>query len=246
MVEHVYRRARAAGSVERVLVATDDTRIADAVGSFGGECVMTSPQHASGTDRVAEAVADMDVDLVVNVQGDEPFLAPEAIEQAIEACRAAQARAISTLRAAVTTSRELWDPNVVKVVTDLRGFALYFSRRPIPYVASSAPPSEPVEESPEEGLAELPAQGIWYKHIGLYVYPKALLLRLTALEPSPLERRERLEQLRALENGIAIRVADTEHASDSVDTPEDLARARERFFTQTSTSAAETDRFRTT
>jgi 3-deoxy-manno-octulosonate cytidylyltransferase (CMP-KDO synthetase) len=235
LVEHVYRRSAEARLVERVLVATEDRQVRDAVAAFGGACVMTSPDHPSGTDRVAEAVADLDVDLVVNVQGDEPFIEPSAIDQAVAACQAEKGHAISTLASPISSPHELWDPNVVKVVRDLRGFALYFSRWPIPFVAS---PEMSREEVPRRFERAAPPQpGSCLKHIGLYVYPKPLLLRLTQAKPSPLERLEKLEQLRALENGVPIRVEETDCQCIGVDTPEDLEQVR-KVFSEREGSAA--------
>lgn len=210
MVEHVFRRAAGARRVEEVLVATDDHRVAEAVAAFGGKAVLTSPDHLSGTDRVAEAVAGLEVELVVNVQGDEPFLDPRAIDQAVDACLAEGARFLTTLRRRARSAEELSDPNVVKVVTDRRGFALYFSRALIPFVAAA------------------PAVGGHFRHVGLYVYPKNVLMELVARQPTPLERAEKLEQLRALEYGFPILVPETEYDSFSVDTAADLERARRR------------------
>ncbi len=220
LIEHVYQRASQARRVERVLVATDDERIFDAVTDFGGNAVMTSAEHPSGSDRIAEAIADIDVKLVVNVQGDEPLIAPQVIDEAVqlaEQTRKVAPGAIVTLKSAIFDQQTLLDRNVVKVVTDSKGFALYFSRSAIP-----AGPAGPV---PVDGDDELPPN-LYYKHIGLYVYPKAVLTELTGIAPSPLELAERLEQLRALENGIRIRLEETEHDSLGVDTVEDLEAVR--------------------
>ena len=200
LIQHVFERASLAKGVDDVLVATDDERILSAVESAGGRAVMTSSTHQSGSDRVAEAVSSIDCDLVVNVQGDEPMIAPEAIDEAVSLARSSEG-AITTLSSAIHDRDEVLDPNTVKVVTDRRGFALYFSRAPIP------PP----------GPGPLEA-GLHWKHIGLYVYPKDVLLELTRLAPTPLELAERLEQLRALENGISIRVATVDAAPAGIDT----------------------------
>ncbi|MFQ5789467.1 MAG: 3-deoxy-manno-octulosonate cytidylyltransferase [Acidobacteriota bacterium] len=230
MVEHVYRRVQQAALVDRVLVATDDERVLEVVVSFGGECVMTSPHHPSGTDRIAEATASLDTELVANVQGDEPLISPEAIDQAIAACRAGGGRAITTLRTAIRSKEELWNPSIVKVVTDRRGFALYFSRRPIPFVSDAGGiAEEPAHPAIEDGRSTWRGHVFYYKHIGLYVYPKRLLHKLTRIKPSQLERLEKLEQLRALENGIPILVKETPRDSISVDTPEDLERVQKVF-----------------
>lgn len=226
LVERVYERARAARRVDDVLVATDDERIVRAVERFGGRAVMTSPEHPSGTDRVAEAVAGRDADWVVNVQGDEPLLAPEAIDQALEAADSAStstpAASMISLMRPLTDPDALRDPNVVKVVTDARGFALYFSRSPIPF--SSCEPREASVKS--------------FEHVGLYVYPKPVLMKLVSLPPSPLERAEKLEQLRALEHGIPVRMVETDYESLSVDTAEDLERVRERLARTERSSAS--------
>jgi 3-deoxy-manno-octulosonate cytidylyltransferase (CMP-KDO synthetase) len=212
--------------VDRVLVATDDSRIMDRVSAFGGECVMTSPEHPSGTDRVAEVAAGLDFDLVVNVQGDEPLLEPGAIDQAVGACKDSEsgAIAIASLRKVITSPKELWDPNVVKVVTDRRGYALYFSRFPIPFVASKDMSLGEFRRRLEE--LPSPVDDACYKHVGLYVYPKDILLELSRLESSPLERLEKLEQLRALEHGIPMRMVVTDYETVGVDTPADLDEVR--------------------
>jgi 3-deoxy-manno-octulosonate cytidylyltransferase (CMP-KDO synthetase) len=216
MIEHVYRRAAAAASIARVIVATDDRRIADAVERFGGEARMTSASHQSGTDRLAEVAAALECDVVVNVQGDEPLLAPETIDAAVGPFSAsAEATAgsaprleMTTLRRRITDPAELQNPNVTKVVVDGDGYAMYFSRAPIPFTRPGQP-----------------AATAW-AHIGLYVYRRETLLRLAALPPTALERAEALEQLRALEHGIRIKAVETTHHTIGVDTPEDLERVR--------------------
>jgi 3-deoxy-D-manno-octulosonate cytidylyltransferase len=199
MIEHVYRRASAATAVHATLVATDDQRIADAVEAFGGAAIMTRPDHVSGTDRIAEVVSQLPCRLVVNVQGDEPLIDPQTIDAAVAPMLADATLGMSTLCRPLTDS-ELETKSVVKVVTGLNGQALYFSRSPM---AGSA------------------------AHIGLYVYRRDVLLKLAALPPAPLETAESLEQLRALSNGIGIRVVPTTHASAGVDTPADLERVRQ-------------------
>ena len=209
MIEHVYRRASAARLIDAVLVATDDARIKNAVEEFGGVACMTSPTHASGTDRLAEVVADLHCGLVVGVQGDEPLLDPAVIDAAIAPLRADASIAMGTVARALHGADELTNPNVVKVVRDRAGFALYFSRAPIPHGRDRS------------AAAEVRV------HIGLYVYRRDTLLRLAGLERGPLERAEMLEQLRALEHGIRIKVADTSYQSFGVDTLEDLDRVRQ-------------------
>lgn len=208
MIEHVYRRASDARSVSSVIVATDDDRIFRTVVSFGGLARMTSPNHPSGTDRLAEVAANLSCDIIVNVQGDEPLIDPTTIDQAVAPLKADPSLEMSTLRRRIDDPEEITNPNLTKVVVDRDGYALYFSRAPIPYVRG--------------GAQAAPA----WAHIGLYVYRRTCLLRLAALPPSALERSEALEQLRALENGIRIKAIETSHESIGVDTPEDLERVR--------------------
>jgi 3-deoxy-manno-octulosonate cytidylyltransferase (CMP-KDO synthetase) len=209
MIEHVYRRASDARSIASVIVATDDDRIVEAVRAFGGDVRMTSAQHPSGTDRLAEVAADLACDLIVNVQGDEPLIEPAMIDQAVAPFADDPHLEMSTLRRRIEDEAEVHNPNVTKVVVDRDGFALYFSRAPIPYVRAGSP-----------------AARAW-RHVGLYVYRRPCLLRLARLAPTEIERSEALEQLRALEHGIRIRVMETVHDSIGVDTPEDLERARQ-------------------
>lgn len=212
MIEHVYRRAEAARSVGRVIVATDDERIRRAVEAFGGRVCMTRGSHVSGTDRVAEVAAGLgDCDLVVNVQGDEPLLEPEMIDEALAPFSADAALQMSTLRRRIDDPAEAANPHVTKVVVDVDGFALYFSRAAIPF------------------LRDPSREAVVYKHVGLYVYRRAFLLKLAAMAPTPLERAEALEQLRALEGGVRIKTVETRHDSIGVDTPDDLERVRHRL-----------------
>jgi 3-deoxy-manno-octulosonate cytidylyltransferase (CMP-KDO synthetase) len=222
MVQHVYERASAARRVDRVLVATDDDRIANVARGFGAEAVMTSPLHASGTDRVAEAVASMDAELVVNVQGDEPMLAGAWIDAAVEPLLSEPELAMSTLSLPLCDPEQMLSPQVVKVVTDLGGDALYFSRSPLPHVRLGAAPD--LAASAREAVA----RGLCRMHVGLYAYRREALLRLASLPPSPLEEAEGLEQLRALQDGMRIRVVPVGgEMSVAVDTPQDLERVRE-------------------
>ena len=215
MIEHVYRRAAAAASISSVIVATDDERIHRAVLAFGGVSRMSSPSHQSGTDRIAEIAADLECDLIVNVQGDEPLIEPAMIDQAV-APFAADPHLIlmmSTLRRRIDDPSDIANPNVTKVVVDRDGFALYFSRAPIPFARQGCPPA--------------PA----WRHIGLYVYRRDCLLRLAALPPTAMEQSEALEQLRALEYGIRIKTVETTFACVGVDTPDDLEEARRIYDT---------------
>ncbi len=209
MVQHVVERASRSRLLDEVLVATDDRRILEAVQGFGAKACMTSPDHPSGTDRIAEVARDLACDLVVNIQGDEPLIDPLVIDRAVEPLAQDTAIPMGTLGRPMGVA-EAADPSKVKVVLDRQGFALYFSRSPIPYLRDG---SAGVERP-------------YLLHIGLYVYRRETLLRLVALPPTPLEERERLEQLRALEHGIRIRVVVTEHQSFGVDTPADLERVR--------------------
>jgi 3-deoxy-manno-octulosonate cytidylyltransferase (CMP-KDO synthetase) len=214
MIQWVVERTAASTLVDRVLVATDDERIARAVRAFGGEVVMTRADHPTGTDRLAEVAAALDSELVVNVQGDEPLIVPAMIDEAVAPLRADPALVMGTLMTPLTSVTEYHNPNVVKVVVDQRGFALYFSRAPIPHSRDLA-----VDAAT---LASFPGG----RHIGLYVYRRDFLLAFPQLPPTPLEELEKLEQLRALEHGYAIRVAITRHSSVGVDTPEDLEQVR--------------------
>ena len=217
MIEHVYRRVEASSVVSRVIVATDDLRIATRVNDFGGNVRLTRADHQTGTDRLAEVAASIDADIIVNVQGDEPLLDPRAIAESV-APFADAAISITTLYRRIDNAADLANPNVVKVVLDRGGFALYFSRAAIPYM-----------RDPRGGFPPL------YRHIGLYAYRRSALLVLASLEPTPLERAEALEQLRALEHGIRIKAVETAYDSIGVDTPEDLDQVR-RLLTITSTS----------
>ena len=214
MIEHVYRRTSDARSIGSVIVATDDERVADAVRAFGGEVRMTSAHHPSGTDRLAEVAAELSCELIVNVQGDEPLIEPAMIDEAVAPFGGHPGLEMSTLRRRIEDPAELQNPNVTKVVVDLQGFALYFSRAPIPHLRS--------------GGTAAPA----WRHVGLYVYRRDCLLRLAQLPPTELERSEALEQLRALEHGIRIQAVETRFDSIGVDTPDDLERVRQVFEQQ--------------
>jgi 3-deoxy-manno-octulosonate cytidylyltransferase (CMP-KDO synthetase) len=212
MLQHVFERARATRYLTQVIIATDDTRIADAARSFGAPVRMTRPDHLSGTDRVAEIASADPAEIIVNIQGDEPLIDPAAIDAAILTIADEKDIPMGTLKRRIDNPEELTNPNVVKVVTDLYGRAIYFSRLPIPSVREHA----------TDSLTR-------YKHIGLYVYRREFLLNYSDLPVGPLEQAERLEQLRALENGFPIRVAETEYESLGVDTPEDYERVSKLF-----------------
>jgi 3-deoxy-manno-octulosonate cytidylyltransferase (CMP-KDO synthetase) len=211
MLEHVYERVSMARYPSSVMIATDDDRIYKEARRFGARVQMTRGDHVSGTDRVAEvASAFEDADLVVNIQGDEPLIDPAAIDAAVLPLLEERAIPMGTLRKRIEDPREISDPHVVKVVTDCFQNAIYFSRSTIPYPRDGGP-------------------GIYYKHIGLYVYRRDFLLRYSGFAVGPLEQAERLEQLRALENGFKIRVVETDYESLGVDTPADLERVEELF-----------------
>ena len=216
MVEHVYRRTAAATAVGSVLVATDDQRIAAAVAAFGGETRMTSTVHRTGMDRLAEVADTLSCDLVANVQGDEPLIDPLLIDAVLGALADAPEVGMATAHCPIVDPADLDDPNIVKVVVDGSGDALYFSRAPIPHRRARAVTGAP----------------LGYKHIGVYAYRRACLLRLARLGPTTLEQCEQLEQLRALESGIRIRTVETTSDPIGVDTPEDLVRVRRLVSSQ--------------
>ncbi len=209
LIQHVYDRAAAAEAISRVIVATDDERIARVVNETDGEARLTSSEHRCGTDRVAEVAEDLDEDIVVNVQGDEPEITPEQVSQVVRLLESSPQAAASTLAVPID-SREQWeDPNAVKVVLDEDDRALYFSRSPIPYPGDSAP-----AQSPSMPLL----------HIGMYGYRRDFLLHFAETPPAPIEQAEGLEQLRMLWHGHTIQVGLTEHRSVGIDTPQDLDR----------------------
>lgn len=210
MIQHVYERAIKAELVDRVIVATDNRKIFNAVKRFGGEAVMTSSAHKSGTDRLAEAAKELKSDIIVNVQGDEPLIESAMIDEAIRPLMDDSSIVMGSLKAEIRDETELDNPNVVKVVVDRNDFALYFSRYPIPYIR-------------DEPLSLLTGR---FKHIGIYVYRRDFLLKYAGMPQTPLEEAEKLEQLRALENDYKIKVPTTRYQSMGVDTCEDLERVR--------------------
>ena len=219
MIQRVVRQAQQAG-LTRVVVATDDARILDHVRGFGGEAVLTRPDHPSGTDRAWEAFellgCPAEVSCLVNIQGDEPFIHPAQINALVALFGQPTPPVIATLIKPVLTAEELHSPHLPKVVVNAAGQALYFSRHPIPYQR-------------QHPAAEWLAHHRYYRHLGLYAYQPAVLGQLTQLPPSPLELAESLEQLRWLEAGFAIQTALTELDAFGIDTPEDVARARQRL-----------------
>jgi 3-deoxy-manno-octulosonate cytidylyltransferase (CMP-KDO synthetase) len=217
MIEHVYRRVSASPVVSQVIVATDDLRIATRVSAFGGTVRLTKATHETGTDRLAEVAQSLDCDIVVNAQADEPLIDPGAIDEAVAPFLTDPSIQVTTLYRRITDASEFSNPNVVKVVVDRGGFALYFSRAPIPYA-----------RDPRGGWPPM------YRLIGLYAYRRSALLVLASLEQTPLERAEKLEQLRALEHGIRIKAVETKYDSFGVDTPEDLEQVRRLIGAPTS------------
>jgi 3-deoxy-manno-octulosonate cytidylyltransferase (CMP-KDO synthetase) len=215
LVQHVFEQARRVRGVETVIIATDDSRIVSAVESFGGRAVMTRADHPSGSDRVAEVARSLDVDVIVNVQGDEPLIDPTSLELLADLLRRDPKAEMATLAMPIANEETYRNPNCVKVVCGEGGKALYFSRSPIPFVRDGEP-----------NFAQTPAH--FLHHLGLYAYRRAALLRLATLPPHPLEQLEKLEQLRALGHGWTIRVGVIEHAGRGVDTPADY----ERFVTE--------------
>ncbi|MCI0403325.1 MAG: 3-deoxy-manno-octulosonate cytidylyltransferase [Acidobacteria bacterium] len=213
LIEHVYRRAALVAEISQVIVATDDARIVAAVKAFGGEARLTSASHRSGTDRLAEVFAAVECDVVVNVQGDEPLIHPDAIRQALEPFLLDAQLQVSTLKTRIRELETLTSPHAVKVVTDAAGYALSFSRAPDPPVGP--------------GMAVDLERLAYYKHLGLYAYRRAFLLEFARWPASPREEAEKLEQWRMLDHGARIRVVETPHDSIGVDTQQDLARAEE-------------------
>jgi 3-deoxy-manno-octulosonate cytidylyltransferase (CMP-KDO synthetase) len=214
MIQHVYERTALTRSVGRVIVATDDERIRTAVEAFGGEVEMTRDDHPSGTDRLAEVAGRIEADLIVNVQGDEPLIDPEMIEAVVAPLLENPKIEMGTLMTRITDPEEYLNPNVVKVVTDRSGFALYFSRASIPH-------GRELQDN------EIPEAT--FKHIGLYVYQRNFLLQYPSLPETPLEQLEKLEQLRALEHGHRIRIVETDRQSIGVDVPEDVDRVLQQL-----------------
>ena len=208
MIQRVFERAKLAQCVNQVIVATDDERIVKAVEAIGGEARMTRSDHRTGTERVAEVAAHVEGDVFVNVQGDEPLLDPAAVDAAVTSLLEDPPASIATVATPIKMPADIMDPNVVKTVLDFEGNAIYFSRAPIPWVRDTG--------------SKVLARHL--KHLGLYVFDRESLLEYPTLPPGELERIEQLEQLRWLENGWKIRVAEVEHDAISVDVPEDVAR----------------------
>jgi len=208
MIERVYRNVCTSKAIHEVWVATDDKRIEQAVLAFGGNCLMTSDQHQTGTDRIAEAMEKLEADLVINVQGDEPLIQGDVLDLLIQPFLREPELQMATLKTKIKNTEDIENPNVVKVITDRNGNAIYFSRSPIPYN--------------RDGLDVQ-----YYKHIGVYAYRTAFLRQYVGMPRTSLELAESLEQLRAVEHGVRIRVIETDLQLLGVDTPEDIKRVEE-------------------
>ncbi len=224
LILHTLDQASKAARVTRVIVATDDSRIYDVVTGYGAEVLMTATHHESGSDRTAEVAEGLPTgSIIVNVQGDEPMISPAAIDRAVETLIRDETADIVTTSEPINDVAELMNSNVVKVVTNDAGFAIYFSRSPIPYPREATmrygSPDAALENEPE-------LLGLYRKHTGLYVYRREFVIKFSNMEPSKLERIELLEQLRALENGACIRVVEVSESSIGVDTAEDLERVK--------------------
>ncbi|MHC4212813.1 MAG: 3-deoxy-manno-octulosonate cytidylyltransferase [Planctomycetota bacterium] len=208
LIQHTYERACQAKLIEKVLIATDDERVFDAAQSFGADVVMTSSEHQSGTDRIAEAVADIDVEIIVNLQGDEPEIDPNNIDLVAELLLNNPDYPMATLVAGFQRPEQISDPNIVKAVLDQNGAAIYFSRSVIPYDREKA------------GIGDI---DLYLRHLGIYAYRKDFIQTITKLPQSPLEKIEKLEQLRVIENGYKILTGKVSHIADGIDTPEQYA-----------------------
>jgi 3-deoxy-manno-octulosonate cytidylyltransferase (CMP-KDO synthetase) len=211
MIQWVVESVKQAQSVDDVIVATDDKRIYSKVVDFGGQAEMTRNDHASGSDRIAEVVAGMSCDIVVNIQGDEPLISPEDIDLVVNSLLSDSAIQVATLKIQIDSLDDFLDPNIVKVVANKNDFALYFSRAPIPF-----------NRDGDLNSAKLNDQAPVYKHVGLYAYSRSLLLEYSKWDKSGLEEIEKLEQLRILEKGIPIKVEETKNDSIGVDCPDDI------------------------
>jgi 3-deoxy-manno-octulosonate cytidylyltransferase (CMP-KDO synthetase) len=218
MIQYVYEGVRESKLIDEVIVATDDQRIMEAVQSFGGKAVMTSPTHFTGTDRVAEVAEKLKSEIIVNVQGDEPLIKGNIIDKAIRPLLTEDTLQLSTLMTRIEEVKDWLNPHIVKVVVDQKNYALYFSRSPIPFPRDLH--IGRLESNPFGTSRPLPKRV--FKHIGVYVFRRKFLLHFSKMMPSPLEKLEKLEQLRALENGYRIKVNPVNYEPLSVDTPEDL------------------------
>jgi len=220
MVQHVYEGVSQSKLIDEVIVATEDQRILEAVKSFGGKAILTSPTHPTGTDRVAEVTRKLKSEIIVNVQGDEPLIIGSIIDKAIRPLLLDDTLHMSTLMTRIEEVRDWLNPHIVKVVVDQKNFALYFSRSPIPFPRDLN--IGRLESNPFGTSRPLPKRV--FKHIGVYVFRRKFLLNFSKMKPTPLEKLEKLEQLRALENGYRIKVTPVNYEPICVDTPEDLGK----------------------
>jgi len=214
LIQHTYEQACLAKSPQKVIIATDDERVKAAADTFSAECIMTSVEHKSGTDRIAEAVANLNVDIVINLQADEPEIDPDNIDYLAQLLTDNPDYPMATLAAEFQNARQVADPNIVKVVTDCNNRAIYFSRFPIPY------------DRDKSGIGNIKQ---YLRHLGIYAYRKESLLKITALPQTPLEKIEKLEQLRAIENGYKILVGKVKHTCDGIDTPQQYSEFVKRY-----------------
>ena len=214
LIQHTYEQACLAKLPEKVIIAADNEKVVAAAETFGAECILTSVEHKSGTDRIAEAVADLDVDIIINLQADEPEIDPGNIDHLARLLIDNPDYPMATLSADFQNAKQVADPNIVKVITDCNNNAIYFSRFPIPY------------DREKTGVGDVQN---YLRHLGIYAYRRQFLLKITTLPQTPLEKIEKLEQLRAIENGFKILVGKVEHTCDGIDTPEQYAEFVERY-----------------
>ncbi len=228
MVQYVYEGVCQSRLIDEVFIATDDQRIMEVVKSFGGKAVLTSPNHPTGTDRVAEVAQNLRAEIIVNVQGDEPLIKGRIIDQAIRPLLRDQELLVSTLMTRIEEVKDWLSPNIVKVVVNRENDALYFSRSPIPLPRDLN--VERLLSNPSKGKEFLPKKV--FKHIGVYVFRRKFLLRFSKMKPTPLEKLEKLEQLRALENGVRIKVIPVRYEPLCVDIPDDIRKVEEFLSSQ--------------
>ncbi len=223
LVQRVYEGAKGSSFLDRVIVATDSARVSDVVYGFGGEAFLSLRRHPTGTDRVAEVVRNLNYDLVLNIQCDQPFLNPKMIDDLVASMCKGRNLLMGTLARKIDNPQKLKNPNVVKVILDQKDFALYFSRFPIPYIRDKH------HTAHARGFNEIDLKrSPYYEHIGIYVFKKDFLLKFASWKQTPLERYEKLEQLRTLENGYKIKVCITKHQSFTIDVPSDLIKLKKR------------------
>ena len=224
MVQHVWERLKKAQEIDNIVIAVDKEKVKKAVESFGAKCILTSSEHPSGTDRIAEIAQTVEADVFVNVQADEPLIDPAMVDELAQVFKYEHNINMATLITRIHKKQDIFNPNVIKVVVDRKGFALYFSRSPIPYVRDDGTETISCDMGQTSDIS-----ASYFKHIGLYAYTKDFLFKYTGFPKSMLENEEKLEQLRVLEHGYKIKTVETRHETISVDTQEDLDRVREMF-----------------